>query len=212
MASASAPASRFLPCLSSCLASFNVGLPCRSISQLNPFLPNSLWMWCFITVIETLTMTPQKNVSNWKMEASSQSTHQNITNKFSRTTQMIMTSIHWIRHLKNIVRVGERWTFWQKLRPSLDFKVKHSNLISWALCEPYSQQAVHHSDQVFTASSFCGQWNYEHIFKLEKMTWLNILHAVFYLISLEIFLYKNRHSECKMPKSETAESIYWEDP
>jgi hypothetical protein len=46
MASASAPASRFLPCLSSC-PDFLQCLGCGRISQMSPFLPNLLLVIVF---------------------------------------------------------------------------------------------------------------------------------------------------------------------
>lgn len=53
MASASTSAFMFLPCLSFCLASFNGAVWCASVSQMSPFLPNLLCLWCFIAAIET---------------------------------------------------------------------------------------------------------------------------------------------------------------
>lgn len=52
--SASAPFSRFLPCLIACPGFLQWWTPCGSVNQTNSFLPNLLLAMVFITAIETL--------------------------------------------------------------------------------------------------------------------------------------------------------------
>lgn len=61
MTSAPASAFRFLLRLSSCLASLS-----WFVSQINPLLPELLWLWYFITAIITLTET--KTLQSWWLQ------------------------------------------------------------------------------------------------------------------------------------------------